>query len=162
MTAQHGQPGPRERVTDRIPNFAKLAAEHLRRGTPVFPVNSNKKPVERGGFHTATPDEEQIERWARCYPRARVAIPTGRATSRVVVDFDPKTGGLESHHDLQSRHGPFAQTVTSTTPSGGFHLHFAYPLGVHRVPCSTSKIASGVDIRADGGYAVVPPSPGYR
>ena len=62
------------------------------------------------------------------------------------------TGGRESFRDLQNAQGPFPETVTSTTPTGGFHLHFAYPPGVQRMPCSAGKIAPGVDVRGDGGY----------
>ncbi len=40
--------------------FRDRAMEHLRRGTPVFPVNRNKKPFEAGGFHTASTDPARI------------------------------------------------------------------------------------------------------
>ena len=43
------------------------------------------------------------------------------------------------------------------TPSGGAHLFFA----ADGVTCSVDKIALGVDTRGDGGYVIVPPSPGY-
>lgn len=44
------------------------------------------------------------------------------------------------------------------TPSDGAHLFFK----ADGVTCSADKIALGVDTRGDGGYVIVPPSPGYR
>ena len=145
----------------RHPTFAHLADEHLRRGTPVFPVGRDKRPFETGGFHRATTDPAHIARWSLRYPAAGVAIPTGRPTNRVVLDVDLATGGRESFYDLQAQHSPLPDTVRCATPSGGFHLYFAYPPGVDRVPGSAGKIALGLDIRGDGGYAVGPPSAGY-
>src|SRR5690606_38635080 len=37
-------------------------------------------------------------------------------------------------------------------------LIFRYPEGEERVPCSVGRLAPGVDVRADGGYIVAPPS----
>ena len=142
--------------------FRERAMEHLRRGTPVFPVKQDKKPLEAGGFHRATTDPDQINGWNRKYRDAGVAIPTGRVTGRVVLDMDLKTCGPESLRELESVHGPLPDTVRVQTPSGGTHFYFAYPDDADTVPNSASKIAPGLDVRGDGGYVVAPPSPGYE
>ena len=107
--------------------FRDRAMEHLRRGTPVFPVTRSKTPFESGGFYTASTYPAQVDRWNQEYPDASVATPTGCATGRVVFDVDPKTGGPDSLSELEERYGKLPDTVRVLTPSGGTHLSFAYP-----------------------------------
>ncbi len=142
--------------------FARRTVEHVRRGTPVFPVGANKRPLEVGGFHRATTDRDQIERWTREHPAAGVGLPTGEITGCVVLDVDVKTDGPESLRDLEAAQGSLPDTVRVLTPAGGTHLYFAYPPNVDKVPNSASKVGRGLDVRGDGGYVVAPPSPGYQ
>jgi hypothetical protein len=56
-------------------------------GYPVFPcVPSGKAPLTEHGFHDATTEVEQIERWWGQHPTANVAIATA---GLLVVDLDP-------------------------------------------------------------------------
>lgn len=87
---------------------------------------------------------------------------TGARSGVVVVDLDTH-GGKDGLGALAARLGGMAQipaTLTVRTRSGGLHLYFAHP-GRH-VPNSQGRIAEGVDVRGDGGYAKCPPSPGYE
>jgi hypothetical protein len=49
------------------------------------------------------------------------------------------------------------RTFTVRTRSGGLHLYFKAPRDI-KIKSSASKIAPGVDIRAEGGYVVGPTS----
>jgi hypothetical protein len=71
-----------------------------------------------------------------------------------VVDVDGHKG-QESIAELEQIHGPLPQTLTSQTGRGR-HLWFGYP--EKEIKTSAGKLGEGIDIRADGGYVVVPPS----
>ena len=43
------------------------------------------------------------------------------------------------------------------TPNGGLHLYFRYPDG-ERLGNSRGDLPKGIDVRGQGGYALIPPS----
>jgi hypothetical protein len=135
-----------------------LAEAAIALGMPVFPCNSNKQPVSAHGFKDASDDPETIKRMFANASAALIGVPTGADTGFFVLDVDVKAnrqGGdwlnANSHRMVQSR--------TIHTGSGGLHIYFRHPGG--RIKNSNDKIAPGIDIRGDGGYVIVPPSPGY-
>lgn len=131
------------------------------RGWPVFPVDSaTKRPLTAHGFKDAATDIAQIRAWWERHPRAGVAIPTGRRTKLAVVDVDPRHGGVEGIQDAADLLGSLPPTLRASTPSGGWHYFLALPDDVPDIPNSAGKLAEGVDVRAVGGYVVVPPGPG--
>jgi predicted P-loop ATPase len=73
----------------------------------------------------------------------------------VVIDLDRKNGidGLESLRML----GEVPETLTAETGSGGLHLYFKHP-GLP-IKNSAGVLGPGIDVRGDGGYVVLPPSP---
>lgn len=127
-----------------------MAMREALKGRPFFPVRPfRKSPLTRHGYRDATCDPVQLSAWARRFPDAWIASPTGRGV--VVLDIDPRSGG--------SLDPTLPPTLTIRTPSGGWHLYWTVKC---RVPCSASRVRDGWDIRGDGGYVVVPPSPGYE
>jgi hypothetical protein len=146
-------------VADERPVSAELeTALRLRaRGVRLFPANPrNKRPMQEGhGFKDATLDERTIRGWFSGENPPMIAMPTGASTGLVVLDADPPLGP-ESILDLERKHGRLPRTASATTPSGGSHYYFRHP--GHEVPCSAGRIAPGLDLRADGGYVVLPPS----
>jgi predicted P-loop ATPase len=82
-------------------------------------------------------------------------LATGERSGVVVVDIDMKNGvnGLANLLAL----GEIPSTLTVHTPTGGAHLYFSYP--GFKVSNSVSSVTNGVDIRGDGGFVVIPPSP---
>ncbi len=90
-------------------------------------------------------------------PGRGTGLATGARSGFLVVDLDVKRGddGPANFAAL----GPCPDTFTVSTPSGGKHLYFAHVPGARN---SAGKIALGVDIRAEGGYVVAPPTPGYE
>src|SRR5262249_715167 len=115
----------------------------------------HKEPLTKHGFKDATTDAGAIRRWWKRWPDALIGMPTGKVTGIAVLDLDRKKGkdGFTAVPDWERR-----TPVIARTPSGGPQLYFKNADGLY---CSDSKIAPGVDTRADGGYAIVPPSPGY-
>lgn len=137
----------------------EAALVYARAGYPVFPCNPDKSPRTPNGFYDATTDEKLVWDGWDFYPESLIAIPTGATTGLLVVDLDCKDdrNGLEEFARILGKE--FELSVpTVRTPSGGLHLYFAHP-GI-KVTSNAGKIAPGIDIRADGGYIIVPPSAG--
>jgi hypothetical protein len=132
-------------------------------GLPVFPCSGNKRPAipeEAGGrgLHDATSDPEAIRAlFTKAGNAAKlVAVPTGSRSGYDVLDIDPRHGGdvweFEHRHQLP-------ETRIHQTPGGGRHYVIHHHPGVRN---SAGRIAPGVDVRGEGGYAIWPPSVGYQ
>lgn len=148
-----------------------LNAAHDYRGElnwPIFPLKPGEK-VPAGkwapqGFKDATLDPERVEKWWTHTSAGgkpfNIGVSTGPARL-LVVDVDPRHGGDTSFTALYESEGlEWLETTTTHTPSGGLHLYFTLPDGVH-IPSKTNALGShlpGIDVRADGGYIVAPPS----
>jgi hypothetical protein len=130
-------------------------------GRPVFPCGANKAPLTQHGFKSASLDPATIGRWWGRWPDALIGVPTGAPSGLLVLDLDVKNGndGINVFEALRAGRGLPPHPLVRTG-SGGLHLYFAVVPG-RRVGSSAGRIAPGVDVRGDGGYAVVPPSPGY-
>ena len=130
-------------------------------GWPVFPCGDTKYPAigkaEGGhGFYDATLDADRV-RVLFQHPNARlIGVRAGEASGFDVLDFDYRHGA-KKWEDANARRLP--ETRTHESMSGGRHMLFRH---VHGVRNSASKFADGMDVRGEGGYVVVPPSPGYR
>ena len=75
----------------------------------------------------------------------------------IVIDIDTKTGGIESLNKIKSQ---LPKTHAVKTPSGGLHLYYTITdeqLESYDIKTRTG-IMPGIDIRAKGGYVLVPPS----
>jgi hypothetical protein len=139
-----------------------VALAYARSGLHVFPCNPSgdraKQPITKNGFKDATTDSDKIYHWWASWPSALIGLRTGRPSGVFVVDLDNKNGvnGIAELEGLEAKHGKLPETYAVVTPSGGKHLYFAMPdidLG-----CSASRVAEGIDIRAEGGYVIAPPS----
>jgi hypothetical protein len=138
------------------------ALDYVEGGFHVFPCLTNKKePATRRGYKNATLDTSMIAEWWDKRPDLNVAIATG-FSELVVIDLDVKEdgpNGLINYLRLVEEHaGGETPTREVTTPSGGVHLYYRLPEGSAPIKCSASKLAPGIDIRAEGGYVVAPPS----
>ena len=145
----------------------ETALEYLRRGGPVIPCHSirngrctcGKADCDKPGkhslikwkeFQTRLPTEEEVEHWLKRWPFANIGIVTGAISGLVVLDVD----GAEGAEAVAERHLP--QTIISETGGGGWHYFFEYPEGSNIG--SRTGLLNKVDIRADGGYVLAPPS----
>lgn len=70
-------------------SLGRVAGDLASAGVPVFPcVPGQKRPLTARGFHSATTDPAQIERWWTRWPEANLGLPTGAVSGVVVVDVD--------------------------------------------------------------------------
>jgi len=139
---------------DNTDSMLTAALGYATAGLSVFPcIPRTKEPATKRGFHDATTNPATIRRWWNANPSYNIGVRTGMASGFFVLDIDGAEG--ERNLDqLQQQHGFLPATAEATTARGR-HLWFrcAAP-----IPCSAGRIASGVDVRADGGYVVAPPS----
>lgn len=133
------------------------AIEYARRGWSVIPVRAREKIplVAWEPYQSRRPAEAEIEAWFRKWPDANIGVVTGEISNLVVLDVDPQHGGTESLRELEERNGALPQTVQAVTGGGGRHLYFAHPLYPLR---NRAGLAPGLDLRAEGGMVVAPPS----
>ncbi|HEX8627940.1 MAG TPA: bifunctional DNA primase/polymerase [Catenuloplanes sp.] len=144
-----------------------LAAE----GCPVFYLGRTKRPVANcpdcpkaeidpthdpeacpcltcHGFYAATTDADRILAMHAIVRQGMLAIRTGHAADLAVIDIDPRNGGTVLR-DLMP------PTRAVRTGSGGWHLYYRHP-GI--TLAAKLRGHPGIDIKADGGYVVAPPS----
>jgi len=135
------------------------ALAYAERGFHVFPVRPHRKaPLIKDWPSRATTDGAAIRQWWSRHPDANVGIATG-PSGLVVVDVDVKDGalGVESWRDILQEHGQaLGETLTAETPTGG--LHVIYRANGLAVRSSAGTLGPGLDVRADGGYILAPPS----
>lgn len=110
------------------------------------------------GVKDASTDPDRVTYWWTANPMANVGIATGKVSGLVVLDIDPRHGGDDSFYDLITKYGRLPDTLEVLTGGGGRHLYFKYPAGVDYLKSGAGVLGAGLDIRADGGYVVAPPS----
>lgn len=128
---------------------------------PVLPcIAGGKRPATPHGFKDATTDPDRVLGWLDTDPELNIAVATGSASGLVVLDLDPADdageSGTATFHRLCEELGRPDRPTMVRTPRGGWHLYYAHPGG--RIPSTAGKLGPGLDVRADGGYIVVPPS----
>jgi Bifunctional DNA primase/polymerase, N-terminal/AAA domain/Primase C terminal 1 (PriCT-1) len=156
-------------MSEDRPDMMLAAGWYAKHGIPVFPVHSpqggicscgkgdcdspGKHPLTSHGYKDASTEHGQVAEWWREWPWANIGIPTGSRSRLLVLDCDPRNGGPANRGELIERYGPIPDTAEVNTGGGGSHFYFCHSGG--SVP---KTIGEGVDLKADGGYVVAPPS----
>ncbi|GAA0808994.1 bifunctional DNA primase/polymerase [Spirilliplanes yamanashiensis] len=154
-----------------VSEYRSAASEYGARGWPAFLLGRAKRPVRNcpacptadedpshnpeacqcltcHGFYAATRDPHRLAAMLVAVPAGLLAIRTGRVSGLAVVDIDPRNGGCVVPELM-------LPTRYVRTGSGGWHLYYQHPGG----PLAAKvRDHPGVDLKADGGYVVAPPS----
>lgn len=159
--------------------LAQAAATHLALGHSLLPVNAEKRPHSaaliatghaRTDPHPTTgaprvtgtwkplqqtrPTRDMTDTWLR--HGTGLALITGQISGIIVIDVD--VGGGTALFD---RWGLTARAHVRS-PSGGLHWYLRHPgWPVQTLQSQTVQALDaikGIDIRADGGYVVIPPT----
>jgi putative DNA primase/helicase len=137
------------------------AIRYRARGWRVFPArgktaffswskNNVPEPAVRLGI------EETLTRWWRDeFPGANIAMACGMDSGVIALDVDGEEGwaSLEKHGALPLPPGP---VVITGKGEGHEHHYFRHP-GEIVIPSKNGALKN-VDIKADGGYVIMPPS----
>jgi len=132
-----------------------MALSYLERGLSIFPLARNTK-IPPSGFlwrNDNTRDFTKANLWFGGTSASNIAIATGDGL--LVIDVDGDTG-IGSWINLCLQHDYVPETYTVKTPNGGYHYYFEIPKGLKYK--THTGFLDHVDVRADGGYVVAPPS----
>jgi len=135
----------------------RAAHSYLRLGWCVIPIEARgKRPLVRWEeFQHHLPPPSDVTAWFQRWPHANIGIVTGKVSGLAVVDVDPRHGGEASLAVLEREYAPLPATAEVVTGGGGRHLYFASSGELLR---SRVALAPGLDLRAEGGVVVAPPS----
>lgn len=126
------------------------ALELLDRGFSVIPVGRDKKPLFKWReFIDRRPTEDELLEWGEKYPDANLALILGQISGLVVADADGPRGQEWIKNYLP-------RTSVYATTARGFHAYYRLPEGGQQP--TKPEFVPEVDIKAEGGYVVVPPS----
>lgn len=129
--------------------------EYMDNGWSILPV----KPEEKRPYMTnwlqytrTRASRETVENWFRSLSGAGVGSVTGKISNMVVLD-------VESYcpTPIEELIKKYPTQMIARSGSGGYHLFYQYPTGVPKVS-NRVGIFEGADLRADGGFIVLPPT----
>jgi len=148
-----------------VPEVARYLASI---GVSVMPVNTTTKKPRLDSWkalQTEAASPEQVEEWFRQWPNAGLAAVTGERNGFCVLDLDAEKGGNPPGWVGLAESGfamPSADNLVPVVKSPSPAFHFYYP-HTPDIPQGTAIWGiPNLDGRSDGGYVVVPPTPGYR
>lgn len=135
------------------------ALKYLKLGFSIIPIRGkhysngdeglSKGPlVKWTEFQHRHPTEKEVSLWFTRYPKANIAVVTGSISGIVVVDFDS-----EQAVNWAKQKGLLNTPLVKT--ARGLHAYYKHPGGLLQ---NVVDPATHIDIRADGGYVVLPPS----
>lgn len=138
-----------------MPRTIDVVNEYVDLGWSVLPVKPDEKRPYMTNWlqYTRTRASKQtVANWFNSLSNAGVGVVTGRVSNMVVLDVESDCP--YSIEDLLRR---YPTQMYSRTGSGGYHLFYQYPTNVARV-ANRVGIFERADLRADGGFIVLPPT----
>lgn len=134
---------------------SELAAEYVDSGWSILPV----KPEEKRPYMTnwlqytrTRATKPMVENWFNTLAGAGVGVVTGKISNMVVLD-------VESYCKIPIDEllKKYPTQMIARSGSGGYHLFYQYPTGITKVS-NRVGLFEGADLRADGGFIVLPPT----
>lgn len=132
-----------------------LIKEYMSSGWSVLPVKPEEKRPYMTNWLQYTHEratDKMVENWFRSLSGAGVGAVTGKISNIVVLDVENYCP--TSIEDLLKK---YPTQMVAKTGSGGYHLFYQYPRNVGKIS-NRVKIFEGADLRADGGFIVLPPT----
>ncbi len=128
------------------------AFEYAQRGWHVVPLlPKTKRPeVKWTQYQHESPTEADLHGWFATGD-SNVGVITGRASGLVVVDTDSAEATGEIRRLLDG-------DTLRVSSSRGEHFYFRHPTDIDIDIANQAKLLPEVDVRANGGYVVAPPS----
>jgi len=135
----------------------KLALTYLHNGLSVFPLRyGDKRPAIKSWkeYQVRRPTEEEVDKWFSKKLK-NIAIVCGRVSGGlVVIDFDSEEVFKEWLEKAPEEIKCLTKWTWIVKTGKGYHVYFIAPEEVRTKP----RLKEGLDIKAEGGYVVAPPS----
>ena len=138
------------------------AKYYVKHGFSVIPLKPRSKEplVAWKQYQERLPSPNELEEWFKGR-RANIAVVTGRVSGNLVVlDFDSKDSFKAFAEKLKSASELLRYAINNTwivETGKGYHVYLRLPRE-DLVPSTKVRLVEGVDLKAEGGYVVAPPS----
>ena len=134
----------------------EAALSYAARGWEVFPLLPGMKIPKKDFRWAARASKSEADIVRMFSGHMNIGIATGMRSRLLVCDVDLyKDDGAESFkHLIEERGMDWTFTSCVATPRGGLHYYFE----LDEPSSSQNDFLPGIDIKADGGYVVAPPS----
>jgi putative DNA primase/helicase len=130
--------------------LSQAALALVKLGCFIFPCHpKSKRPMTKNGYKDATNNVETVRQWWTKTPNANIGLVPGKS-GWIVIDEDGPVG-----EESLRRLGLDSVKTMFVKTGRGRHLYFGHPGGLIG---NTHDLGPGLDIRADAGYVLVPPS----
>lgn len=149
----------------------RIAKEYSATGLSVIPVHKNKKPdlpkkINEGKwaqFQAQRPSESEIEILFNRVSVSGIAVICGNVSGGLeVIDFDDHGSRFAAWKEkipLQL----YNRLTVERSPSGGYHVYYrCTEIGRDGKLATTVDKKVLIETRAEGGYIVCAPTPGYE
>ena len=133
------------------------AIKYLRQGFSVIPVipKDKKSLVDWAIYQKKLPTEQDIKDWWKKWPDANIGVITGQISGVAVIDIDSEEGKKE----IESFVPDSLIVPIVNSPRGGQHWWFRC-LDSNLITKAGIDGFTKVDLRANGGMIIAPPSVG--
>jgi hypothetical protein len=135
------------------------ALDWASKGIAVFPCGGNKAPLTKNGFYDAETDATKVKALFDFYGDRALMIGArmGEESGLFCMDFDLYKGDEPKEYmEKLMREGSLPDSRVHQTMSGGLHVFY-----YSETEWPNTKPCAGVEVKGEGGYVIVPPSPGY-
>lgn len=134
-------------------NLACISLRYVEKGWSVIPVTDKRPAIGSWkAYQHRTPRSHELDLWFnRAQKPSGIGIVTGRISNLVVVDCD-----TAADSDYWLSQYPCSSAIVRTG-GGGVHVYYQMPRDVE-IRNRAGVLARKIDIRAEGGYVVAPPS----
>lgn len=133
----------------------QLVNEYIDSGWSILPVKPDEKRPYMTNWlqYTRTrPGKQLVNNWFNNLSGAGVGLVTGKISGVVVLDVE---NWCPTPVDELLKKYP--TNMIAKSGGGGVHLFYSYPQNVGRIT-NRVGIFEGADLRADGGFLVLPPT----
>lgn len=132
-----------------------IVSTYVDRGWSVLPVRPEEKRPYMSNWlqytHTRA-SRDTVTNWFANLSGAGVGIVTGKVSNVIVLDVESTCP-----YPIEDILKKYPTQLVSRSGSGGYHLFYQYPNGISKVT-NRVRIFDGADLRADGGFIVLPPT----
>ncbi|TVM04051.1 MAG: hypothetical protein CV087_02345 [Candidatus Brocadia sp. WS118] len=137
-------------------NLVDAAIQYLRQGFSSIPMSpTDKRPlVKWSQYQDRLPSENEIQEMFSRHPKAMCGLITGKNSGLAVVDCDSS----EACEKIDSILPETFETPIAMSPRGGRHYYFRCPESLQ----TRAGVLPKVDVRANGGLIVCPPSQNFQ
>lgn len=135
--------------------FDEQIKEYLDFGWSILPVRPDEKRPYMSNWLQYTKvkaSRDMVDGWFHNLSGAGIGAVTGRISNIVVLDIEQSCP-----YSIEELLKKYPTQMVAKSGGGGYHLYYTYPQNQSRV-ANRVRIFDGADLRADGGFIVLPPT----